>query len=72
MDITVKMTAEEFVDFLAYQKDKSTFAQRLQNDRDRMGFWANKICWSLGADPKKAGKVKIIDQEHAGELPGAC
>lgn len=29
---------------------------------------AKKTCWAIDADPKKPGKVKIIDQEHAAEL----
>ena len=43
MEITVKMTVEEFQQFVAWQK-------------------------AIDADPKKPGKVKIIDQEHAAEL----
>ena len=27
-----------------------------------------KAGWAIDADPKKPGKVKIIDQEHAAEL----
>ena len=29
---------------------------------------ANKACWAIEADPKRPGKVKIVDQEHAAEL----
>ena len=29
---------------------------------------AKKTCWAIDEDPKKPGKVKIIDQEHAAEL----
>lgn len=27
-----------------------------------------KTCWAIDEDPKKPGKVKIIDQDHAAEL----
>ena len=29
---------------------------------------AKKTCWAIEADPKRPGKVKIVDQEHAAEL----
>ncbi|MBM6724333.1 hypothetical protein [Pseudoflavonifractor phocaeensis] len=31
---------------------------------------ANKACWAIETDPKRPGKVKIVDQEHAAELLG--
>lgn len=33
-----------------------------------MEILAKKTCWAIDTDPKKPGKVKIIDQEHAAEL----
>lgn len=36
--------------------------------RNKREILAKKTCWAIDADPKKPGKVKIIDQEHAAEL----
>lgn len=64
MEITVKMTVEEFQQFVAWQKEQDYYEKEL-NKREIL---AKKTCWAIDADPKKPGKVKIIDQEHAAEL----
>ena len=55
MEVTVNMSAEEFLEFVAWK-----------NDREQI--LANKACWAIEKDPKRPGKVKIVDQEHAAEL----
>lgn len=64
MEITVKMTVEEFQQFVAWQKEQDYYEKEL----DKRQILAKKTCWAIDADPKKPGKVKIIDQEHAAEL----
>lgn len=64
MEITVKMTVEEFQQFVAWQKEQDYYEKEL-NKREML---AKKTCWAIDADPKKPGKVKIIDQDHAAEL----
>lgn len=64
MEITVKMTVEEFQQFVAWQKEQDYYEKEL-NKREIL---AKKTCWAIDADPKKPGKVKIIDQDHAAEL----
>lgn len=68
MNITVSMTAEEFLEFVAWQKDRDYYKSRLDKELNRRETMAKKTCWAIDADPKKPGKVKIIDQDHAAEL----
>lgn len=68
MNITVSMTAEEFLEFVAWQKDRDYYKSRLDKELNRRETMAKKRCWAIDEDPKKPGKVKIIDQEHAAEL----
>lgn len=68
MEVTVNMTAEEFLEFVARQKDRDYYKSRLDKELNKREILAKKTCWAIDADPKKPGKVKIIDQEHAAEL----
>lgn len=68
MEVTVNMTAEEFLEFVAWVKDRDYYKNRLDKELDKREMLAKKTCWAIDADPKKPGKVKIIDQEHAAEL----
>lgn len=68
MEVTVNMTAEEFLEFVAWQKDRDYYKSRLDKELNRRETMAKKTCWAIGEDPKKPGKVKIIDQEHTAEL----
>ena len=68
MNITVNMTAEEFLEFVAWGKDRDYYKNRLDKELDKREMLAKKTCWAIDADPKKPGKVKIIDQDHAAEL----
>ena len=68
MEVTVNMTAEEFLEFVAWQKDRDYYEKELDKELNKRQILAKKTCWAIDADPKKLGKVKIIDQEHAAEL----
>ena len=68
MEVTVNMTAEEFLEFVAGGKDRDYYKSRLDKELNKREMLAKKTCWAIDADPKKPGKVKIIDQEHAAEL----
>ena len=68
MEVTVNMTAEEFLKFVAWGKDRDYYKSRLDKELNKREILAKKTCWAIDADPKKPGKVKIIDQEHAAEL----
>lgn len=68
MEVTVNMTAEEFLEFVAWGKDRDYYEKELDKELNKREMLAKKTCWAIDADPKKPGKVKIIDQEHAAEL----
>ena len=68
MEITVKMSAEEFQEFVAWQKDHDHHKTEVATINGRLEYLAKKICWAIAEDAKRPGKVKIIDQDHAAEL----
>ena len=68
MEVTVNMPAEAFLEIEAWAKDRDYYKSRLDKELNKREILAKKTCWSIDADPKKPGKVKIIDQEHAAEL----
>lgn len=68
MEVTVNMTAEELLEFVAWGKDRDYYEKELDKELNKREILAKKTCWAIDADPKKPGKVKIIDQEHAAEL----
>ena len=68
VEVTVNMTAEEFMEFVAWRKEQDYYKSRLDKELNKREILAKKTCWAIDADPKKPGKVKIIDQEHAAEL----
>lgn len=68
MEVTANMTAEEFMEFVAWRKEQDYYKSRLDKELNKREILAKKTCWAIDTDPKKPGKVKIIDQEHAAEL----
>lgn len=68
MEVTVNMTAEEFLEFVTWGKDRDYYEKELDKELNKREILAKKTCWAIDADPKKPGKVKIIDQDHAAEL----
>lgn len=68
MDVTVNMTAEEFLDFMAWKKDHTHHKAEMAAKNTELEFMAKKVCWAIVADTKRPGKVKIADQDHAAEL----
>lgn len=68
MDVTVTMTAEEFLEFMAWKKDRNHYNAEMAAQSSKWEIMAKKVIWSIEEDPKRPGKVKIVDQEHAAEL----
>ena len=58
MEVTVNMTAEEFLEFVAWGKDQDYYKSRLDKELNKWEMLAKKTCWAIDADPKKPGKVK--------------
>ena len=67
--VTVTMTADEFMEFMSWRKDKNHYSAEMDAQHRKWEMLANKACWAIEADPNRPGKVKIVDQEHAAELP---
>lgn len=68
MKIQVEMTDDEFLEFKNWQKEKDCYNKELAKSYDSFEFLNKNVLWALETDPKKPGKVKIADQEHAAEL----
>ena len=68
MTVTVTMTAEEFVEFLEWKKDRAAYSAQLVKLRRLPEAIYKKLEYALEPDPKKAGKFKITDHEHLADL----
>ena len=68
MEVTVTMSAEEFMEFMDWKKEREHYNDKLEAVSEKWDLLAKKTCWAIEADPKRPGKVKIVDQEHAAEL----
>ena len=68
MDVTVTMTAEKFLEFMDWKKERDYYEKELVKETEKREILAKKATWAMEEDTKRPGKVKIIDQEHAAEL----
>lgn len=68
MEVNVNMSAEEFLEFMAWKRDREQYNNEMAARAEKMELPAKKTCWAIEKDPKRPGKVKIVDQEHAAEL----
>lgn len=68
MEVTVNMSAEEFQKFMDWKKERDYYEKELVKETDKREFMAKKTTWAIEKEPKRPGKVKIVDQEHAAEL----
>ena len=68
MAVTVSMTAEEFLEFMAWKKDREQYTKEIAARSGKWEIMAKKVTWAIEEDPKRPGKAKIVDQEHAAEL----
>lgn len=68
MEVNVNMSAEEFLEFMVWKRDREQYNNEMAARAEKMELLAKKTCWAIEKDPKRTGKVKIVDQEHAAEL----
>lgn len=68
MEVTVTMSAEEFMKFMDWKKERDYCEKELNKETSKREIMAKKVTWAIEADPTQPGKVKIVDQEHAAEL----
>lgn len=68
MMINVQMSAEEFQEFMEYRKDKEQFKSEIKKVAGMPHAFAKILHNAVEQDPKRAGKYKIVDQEHMDDL----
>lgn len=68
MNVCVTMTAEDFLELVKWTEDREFYQKENQEIKEKLKLFARKVCWAMEPEPKRAGKVKIADQEHAVEL----
>ena len=68
MMVTVQMSADEFQEFIAWRKDKESYDRELEKADRQLLLVLKKVSYTVEPDPKKPGKFKIGDQDHAEEL----
>lgn len=68
MEVNVNMSAEESLEFMVWKRDREQYNNEMAARAEKMELLAKKTCWAIEKDPKRPGKVKIVDQEHAAEL----
>lgn len=68
MEVNVNMSAEEFLEFMAWKKDRDHYNAEMAARSSKWEMMVKKVTWAIEEDPKRPGKIKIVDQEHAAEL----
>ena len=68
MDVNVRMTEDDFLEFVQWRKERGHYRCEVQKLASRYGALVKKITFALIRDEKKPKKIKILDQEHALEL----
>lgn len=67
MDINVKMTAEEFLEFMAWKTDKAKYTEMENRLRRAPGLIAASLRHGVQPQDGPRAKFKIIDHEHLGD-----
>ena len=68
MTVTVTMTADDFLEFVAWKKDRKRYIDEMAKKSLKWEILAKKVCWAIEEDAKRPGKVKITDHEHLADL----
>lgn len=70
MNVNVTMATDDFLEFMEWMDDRERYQKEAQGIRGKLELFAKKVSWALSADPnpKRNGKLHIVDQEHAAEL----
>ena len=64
MEISVKMTVEEFQEFMDYRSDKESYSKQMDHLRRLPEFVARSLFNAMTPVEGKPGRFKIVDQEH--------
>lgn len=64
MEISVKMDAAEFQEFMEYREAKGKFEAALERVKNALAIIAASLAYAVEPVKGKPGKWKIVDQEH--------
>ena len=64
MEISVKMDAAEFQEFMEYRAEKGKYEEALERVRRAPSIIATSLANAVEPAAGKPGKWKIVDQEH--------
>ena len=64
MEISVKMDAAEFQEFMEYREAKGKYEEDLERVRRAPSMIAAPLAYAVEPVKGKPGKWKIVDQEH--------
>lgn len=68
MDVTVRMTEDEFLEFVQWRKERGRYNCEVRKLASRYEALVKKVIFALIRDEKRPKKIEILDQEHALEL----
>ena len=68
MEISVKMSAAEFQEFMAWRDEKERYAKDLDRLQGVPCSLARSLKFAVEPVEGKPGRFKIVDQEHMGDL----
>lgn len=68
MEVNVKMTVEEFQEFMIWQADKEKYSREVERLRRAPEIIANSLRWAVEPVEGKTAKFKIVSQEHMGDV----
>lgn len=68
MNVTVTMSADEFVEFLKYREARDMFKAKNNRLNGLLKQFVDRLKLAITPDPKRSGKYKISDQEYMDDL----
>lgn len=71
MEVTVNMSAEEFLEFMAWQKDRNHYNAEMAAQNRKWEMLANKACWAHRERSETARKGQDRGSGTRGRAAGA-
>jgi len=67
MEMSVKMTSSEFLEFEEWRKERGRYEIELNRVRGTPEMIASSLSYAVESVEGKTGKFKIVDHEHMGD-----
>lgn len=58
MEVNVNMSAEEFLEFMAWKRDREQYNNEMAARAEKMELLAKKTCWAIEKDPKRPARSR--------------